>query len=172
MMIMMSALKPMNLRGCFTTNMPYNHTCIPVKVLVAHSMDSGCLLGRSTAIQLGIIKINTAYNISYANKSANRPEIDEIISHHSSVFKGLGKLRNTLLKLNIDESVKPVSQHLRCVPFHVRKKVDAQIDELLTLGVIEPAEGPTPWVSPLLAIDHQTKTQLVVDLRQAHKAIK
>ena len=131
-------------------------------------MDSGCLLGRSTAIQLGMIKINTAYNISYANKSANRPEIDD----HSSVFKGLGKLRNTLLKLNIDESVKPVSQHPRRVPFHVRKKVDAQIDELLTLSVIEPAEGPTPWVSPLLAIDHQTKTQLVVDLRQANKAIK
>ena len=77
-------------------------------------MDSGCLLGRSAAIQLGMIKINTAYNISYANESVNRPEIDEIISHHGSVFKELGKLRNTLLKLKDKTKFK----HMHNIVYH------------------------------------------------------
>ena len=52
---------------------------------------------------------------------------------------------------HIDPSVPPVMQPHRRIPFHLREKLDAELDNKLELqGIIEPVDGPTPWVSPLV----------------------
>ena len=57
------------------------------------------------------------------------------------------------LKLHIDESVKPVAQHVRRIPFGLREKVDAKLDELLELDIIEEVpEGPSGWIPPLVVV--------------------
>ena len=65
-------------------------------------------------------------------------------------FKGIGNLKNVWLKLHIDESTQPVVQRPRRVPFHLRKKVE--LKELEQHGIIEKVDGPTPWISPLVAV--------------------
>ena len=68
------------------------------------------------------------------------------------MFCGVGKLNDRSIKLHIDHTVKPVAQSGRRVPFHIRKKLDSKLDELLDSDTIEPVEGPTPWVSPLVVV--------------------
>ena len=76
------------------------------------------------------------------------------------------------VKLDIDTSIQPVAQQPRRVPFHVRQKVEEEIKNLASKGIIEKVDGPTPWVSPLVVI---TKTngnvKLCVDMRLANIAI-
>jgi hypothetical protein len=56
-------------------------------------------------------------------------------------FTELGKLKNFKLKLHIDESVQPVAQPVRKIPFKMRKQVEEQIKQLEEMDVIENVEG-------------------------------
>src|SRR5664279_2177857 len=68
----------------------------------------------------------------------------------SALFSGIGLLKNHQVKLHIDEGVKPVAQPHRRVPFHIRKRVENEIQLLLDQDIIERAVGPTQWISPIV----------------------
>ena len=53
-------------------------------------------------------------------------------------------------KLHVNDSVKPLTQKYRTLPFHIRDQVEAELKNLEELDIIERAEGPTPWVSPIV----------------------
>ena len=102
------------------------------------------LLGRGTAEELGVLHIGPFQ----ANNLSRWVECD-IRERYSSLFSGVGLLKGYELKLNIDDTVKPVAQHVRRIPFGLREKVDGKLDELLELDMIEEVpEGPSGWVSP------------------------
>ncbi|KAK7111487.1 hypothetical protein V1264_011109 [Littorina saxatilis] len=97
------------------------------------------------------------------------------IEHKTQQENQLGKLNDRQIKLHIDETVQPVAQHYRRVPFHVRKHVEEQIRKDEELGVIEKATGPTPWVSPIVVVPKPKspgKVRVCVDMRSANKAIR
>ena len=77
------------------------------------------------------------------------------------------------MKLNIDDSVKPVAQPVRQIPFEVREKVERTLDELLESGIIEELpEGLTGWVSLLVVIPKADRDiRICVDMRCADQAI-
>ena len=77
------------------------------------------------------------------------------------------------VKLHIDEAVTPVAQPVRRIPFHIRKKVSDELDNLERQGIIEKVKGATPWVSPLVIIPKKNgDVRLCVDMRMANKAIR
>ena len=49
------------------------------------------------------------------------------------------------VKLHIDQSVPPVAQRARRIPFHMRKEVAKELNQLEQQGIIEKVDGPTPW---------------------------
>ncbi len=50
----------------------------------------------------------------------------------------------------------------------MKSKVNAKIKEMLEEGIIEKAEGATPWLSPLIAIQKKSgDVRLVLDMRIA-----
>ena len=100
--------------------------------------------------------INT---LSYSKQSKedikeyiNHPALQTVLNKHKDVFQGMGKLKNYQLKLHIDESVTPVQQPLRSLPYHTRKKVSKEITRLLENDGIERAEGPTSWINPIVVV--------------------
>ena len=101
----------------------------------------GCLLGYEICVQLAII-----------NKVATVTEdkIETLCNKFPTVFTGIGKLKNTQIRLHVDESRKPVSQQNRIIPFHVRKQVEKELKKLEKLDIIEKVIGPTPCVSPIV----------------------
>ena len=95
-----------------------------------------------------------------------------IVDKHDTVFRGVGRLKDYQLKIHIDPEVTPVAQPQRRVPFHVRKDVEKKLQELQDLDIIEDVEGPTPWVSPLVAVPKSSgDVRVCVDMRRANEAV-
>ena len=88
------------------------------------------------------------------------------------VFEGLGKLKDYQLKLHQDDSVPPVAQPLRRIPFSRRQKVTSKLKQLEELDVIEKVNGPTSWINPLVAVEKPNgDIRICLDMRQANHAI-
>ena len=102
----------------------------------------GSLLSYKTASNLGIIDVNL-HRIDEQSFTS-----ETLVQQYPNVFKGIGQLKNVEIKLHINETVPPVAQSARRIPFHMRKKVSKELENLEQQGIIEKVEGPTPWVSP------------------------
>ena len=103
------------------------------------------------------------------------PRIDKLVEEYDELFHGLGKLKGYQVKLHIDESVQPVAQPHRRVPFHVRQQLEEQLKRDEEFGVIERIEGPKPWVSPIVVAPKPKspgQIRVCMDMRQANQAIK
>ena len=132
------------------------------------------LLGRKTSEMLAILKAginvnNCTTNIDCAqpldNKAALRLKFPK-------VFKGLGKLKGYQLKLHQDDSVPPVAQPLRRIPFSRRQKVTSKLKQLEELDAIEKVNGPTSWINPLVAVEKPNgDIRVCLDMRPANRAI-
>ena len=123
----------------------------------------GNLIGYVTAIDLGLL---------HMVNSVLTPKVDNIIEDYKDCFEGLGKMKGKTAKLHVDDSVKPLAQKYRKLPFHIRDQVEAELKNLEELDIIERAEGPTPWVSPIVVAPKKTGIRICVDMRAANQAIE
>ena len=74
-------------------------------------------MGKSTAEELGVLKI-------MVNALSN----DELFSAYPNVVnKKLGKLKDCEVKLHIDRTVPPVANKHYRIPFHLRDKVEEEL---------------------------------------------
>ena len=81
------------------------------------------------------------------------------LDHYKDRFEIPGKMKGVQVNLNINEDVKPLAQKKRRIPFHLRDKVDREIERLKDLGVIEDSEGPTSWLNPVV-VAHKSNGQV------------
>ena len=94
------------------------------------------------------------------------------MSDYKEIFEGVGKLKDYQVKLYVDPIIPPVAQPVRRTPFGLRDKVKERVEELVAMDIIEPVEGPTPWVSPVVVVPKQNdEIRLCVDMRRANEAI-
>ena len=110
------------------------------------------LLGRKTSEMLAILKVGINVNSCNASIDNTQP-LDKKAAlrvKFPKVFEGLGKLKGYQLKLHQDDSIPPVAQPLRRIPFSRRQKVTAKLKQLEELDVIEKVNGPTSWSTHLL----------------------
>ena len=55
----------------------------------------------------------------------------------------------------------------------MRSKLEEKIKELIELDIIEPAQGPTPWVNPIVVfLKSGGDIHLCIDMRRADEAIR
>ena len=67
-----------------------------------------------------------------------------------------------------------MTQPHRIIAFHLRKKLDTELDKLERQGINEPVDGPTPRVSPLVVTPkpkNPDEIRLGIDMRQPNRAI-
>ena len=106
-------------------------------------------LGRETAEMLGLLHIGPFHSKSVASEHSE----DDIPRRYHDLFTGIGLLKDYELKLHVDESVNPIPQPVRRIPFGLREKVDKKLDEPLQADIIEEVpEGPSGWISPLVVV--------------------
>ena len=145
---------------------------------VVNNNTSGNLISADTAQELGLVTLHLN-KISTPTQSStlvtNDDNLNKRIAKHSSVFQGLGKLKDSAVKLNIDENIVPVAEPQRRVPFHIREKVKIAIEKLLEDEIIEkvPDTQATPWISPIVAVPKGDESvRICVDMRKANQAIQ
>ena len=97
---------------------------------------------------------------------------EEILHDYKGIFEGVRKLTGFQVKIHVDLEVPAVAQPVRRTPFSLREKVKEKIEELVAMDIIEPVEGPTPWVSPVKVVPKQNdEIHLCVDMTRANEAI-
>ena len=155
--------KPLNVRGYFNADIEFKNNCTNTYFYVIDSNESHAkdLLSLETSQSLGMIQFAL---------SSTMP----ISSNFPSLFDGtMGKIKDVKIKLHIDNNIQPVTQRHRRIPFHIRKDVEAELNRLEKLQVIERIEGPTPWISPIVTVPKKSGgVRICVDMREANKAIK
>ena len=160
--------EPMELDGVFYSNANYQNNHHIAKIYVAANPNVVCILGRHSAVELGVMKLIEEINTLRTGDS----EINSMMEDYKQIFQGLGKLKNTQIKFDIDETVKPVAQHLRRIPIYVIKKVEKKIEELIKIDVIEKVRDSTSWISPIVAVPKGEDVRITIDMRKANQAIR
>ena len=108
-----------------------------------------CLVGFSTATELGIPG-PVPNPLAESCNTVGCPFVESLKAKFPGVFSGVGRLKNYQLKLHIDPQVTPVVQKMRRIPFSLKDKVTAKVNELLENDIIERVERPTTWISPVV----------------------
>ena len=96
-----------------------------------------------------------------------------MLEQHKKIFKGVGNLKDFEVKLHTNPKVKPVIQAQRRIPFHIRKKVETELERLEKDDIIERVEGATQWVSPLVITPKKNSDEIriCVDMRLPNTSI-
>ena len=139
-------------------------------VYLVNNNTSGNLMSADTAQEFGLVTLHLnkiSSPSTLATQMTNDQTLKEILERHSSVFNGLGKLKDYTMKLNISEDVIPVAEPQRRIPFHIREKVKRAIEILEKDGIIERVPGiqATPWISPTVAVPEKSDdVRICVDM--------
>ncbi|CAH1255636.1 RTL1 [Branchiostoma lanceolatum] len=129
------------------------------------------LLGKKTAEKLMVLQVGPMQKDRVNNLQEGLTPNER--NKYKDAFTGVGLLKGHEVTLHIDETVRPVAQSLRRVPYGLRDKVDEKLDQLLELDIIEAVpEEPTGWVSPLVVVPKADgDIRICVDMRRANEAI-
>ena len=162
--------------------------------VVKGSRSSGCLLGSSTAVSLGILHIVNRVNTKSCKFAGAKPtphppkkgdrsnnctpggqeRLQKLVKSNDDLFHGIGKLKGVKVKLHVDPNVQPVAQRHRRVPFHLRDKVEAEVTRLEEAGIIEKVDTATDWISPIVISPKKDSNEIrmCVDMVEPNRAIK
>ena len=158
---------PLTTMGKFTATAEIGDRKTEAEFLVIEGRGHS-ILSRETAETLGILKIGPGVCALMSEKLT----VEDIQKEYPSVCNGIGKLKNYQARIHVDPNVSPVAQHARRIPFAMEEKLEAKIHELLRDDIIEPVEGPTPWISLLVIIPKPSgDIRICVDMRQANTAV-
>ena len=132
-----------------------------------------CLLGHITSRDPGLLRIGLSASIEPAECNVIGKDLASALqTKYPKVFSGIGKLKEYRLKVHVDPEVTPVAQKPRRVPFALREKVTAKVEDLIANDIVERVDGPTSWVSPVVvASKAEGDIRLCVDMRKANQAI-
>ena len=127
--------------GQFSTCIEYDNRSVQsrIHILKGHH---GSLLSYRTACDLSLIDVKTKHLHECPSMCC------DLVQQYPHLFDGIGKLKNAKVKLHIDETVRPVAQSARRIPFHSRKQVE---DELTSL---DNKESLRKWKERLLGCYH------------------
>lgn len=132
-----------------------------------------CLVEHSTATGLGFLHVGPVPNpLAESCNTVGCPFVESLKAKFSGVCSGVGRLKNYQLKQHIDPQVFPVVQKMRRIPFSLKDKVTAKVNELLESDIIKRVEGPTIWISPVVVAPKPSgDIRLCVDMHRANEAI-
>jgi len=102
------------------------------------------------------------------------PGVPDFLKDFPRLLNGMGEYKGEPVRIHVDESVRPVAQLHRRIPFHVWKQVEDKLRQLENEDIIERAEGPTPRVSPIVVVPKPSKPneiRICVDMRSLNQAI-
>ena len=131
--------EPLTLCGKFRTTVT-SGSCSSVETFYVAKGSSSSILSWTTSQTLNLIKA-----VSTVEPPGNLPpDAPDFLKEFPNLTSGMGKYKGEPARIHVDESVKPVAQPHRRVPFHVRKQVEEKLKQLENDDIIERVEGPTP----------------------------
>ena len=130
--------------GMFTTEVSVRESVLSGVEFVVIENEGHALLGRETAISLGVLKQGAHVNSLAIEVSTDGAKGEaSIFEKFPGCCEGIGKLTDFQLIVPIDPQVQLVAQPIRRVPYHLRDKLSTKLDEHVKLDIIEKVSGPS-----------------------------
>ena len=135
------------LKGEFQTTIWFKQRSVATTYLVLDG-EADNILGFSAAYALGTIKIDSDEDPTIRSITAKK--FVHPHESHPELFTGkLGLLKNKLVHLNVDLTIKPYQQPAYKVPFGLHDLTKEKLDFLESNGIISKANGEKPsWIHP------------------------
>ncbi|KAI0210788.1 hypothetical protein LSAT2_004428 [Lamellibrachia satsuma] len=168
--------RSMNIRGKFSAEISGKNTTVSSTLYVTRE-GKGDLLSYETAVLLGYVpEICEVNEVGESIPEKTTDRYSKLCEEYRDIFEGIGKLKGVQVKLHIDETIQPMQNRHRRIPYHIREKVQEELEKLEQLDIIEEVvDVPTPWVSPIVAQPKLKKTnelRICVDMHEANRAIR
>ena len=80
----------------------------------------------------------------------------DILSHYSGCFEGIGRFPGELYKFHLKPEHKPVQHVPRKVPIHLDAAFKEEIESLVKLGILEEVKEHTDWVNSDVIVEKDT----------------
>ena len=144
-------------RSCGTASLPVSNSATNKRCKIRFDVVSGDyrpVLGLAGVLRLDLMEISLD-NIGrvLSVKQSKQTTKNAILEQYPHVFANiLGTLPGEA-HLSVDASMQPVVLPPRTIPVPLRKPVQTELKRLQDLKVIPPSEGPTDWVSQMVAVD-------------------
>ena len=156
----------------------YNGESVPAKGKVVVRIEKG----KNKSFPVQFIVVPTKSNPIIGHKTCERLNLikrvmlindsDPSIFDEYDIFGELGCLPGEY-HINTDETVKPVVHPPRRVPFALRHKLKAELEQLVSLNVIEKVDHPTDWVNSIVLVEKSDGSiRICLDPKDLNKAIK
>ena len=84
----------------------------------------------------------------------------EILSHYSGCFKGIGQFPGELYKFYLKSELKPARHAPRKVPIHLEDAFKEKIKSLVKLGILEEVTEHTDWVNSYVIMEKDSGTTM------------
>ncbi len=127
------------------------------------------ILGLQDCERLGLVR--RLYEVR-ADIPDEKQNSDEIFQTYADVFSGLGCLPGEH-HITLDESVSPVVEPCRKIPFSIRDDLEKELKRMKVLNVITEVTEPTEWVSALVIVHKkQGKLRICLDPKNLNAAIR
>ena len=155
---------------CFKAEVTAGMQTAKVKFLVIEK-DTEPLLSWEASKILGVLKTGVGL-VNEPDGKVHASKAVDIFEEYTTVFSGVGKMKNRQISLTVNPDVPPIAQPGRHTAFGIRKRVEAKMKELLEQDIIEPVDGHTPWISPVVNVAKPNgEIGLCIDMRRANEAI-
>ncbi|XP_013918131.1 PREDICTED: uncharacterized protein K02A2.6-like [Thamnophis sirtalis] len=108
-----------------------------------------------------------AFGLSIAGINSLRlaSSLDSLLSEFDDIFSdALGCYKGNPISLNLDPMVAPIRLKARRVPFALRARVDAEIDKLISQGILEPVDH-APWETPIVPLKSDGSLRVCADYK-------
>ena len=81
----------------------------------------------------------------------------EILSHYSCCFEGIGQFPGELYKFHLKPEHNPARHAPRKVPIHLEESFKQEIKSLVELGILEEVTEHTDWVNSYVIVEKDSR---------------
>ena len=137
--------KSLTVLGKFEAKLKAGEYSTLATIYVTKESSSYPLLSETTSERLNLVKYNEEFMVKKIggtpekfNAEGMRPEIASMIRENKEVFSGkIGRSKTRQVKIMIDDTIKPVVQKPRRIPYNLMDKAEAKLETLLKQDIIE-----------------------------------
>ena len=173
--------KKMKCKGYAVATVMYGDRVANIGIYVVNK-DVETLLSGPVAEELGIISFNGDSVNENPEETGDIWTVEEdldpfriqIKSKYPNLSSGkVGKLKDYVVKYYVDESVPPVAEPRRPIPYHLQEKFEREIQCMVDEGICSEHHGPAERVSnPVLQPKADGGLRITVDMNNVNKALK
>lgn len=160
--------------GKVELNLYYKGICYRDFVYVIENLKLP-ILGRPGITKLEVLNFHknvcvmeSVSDISQISSKFNRDVVEKT---YKGIFNEIGEFKKELT-IHMKPDAEPFVQSVpRVVPLPLLPKLKAELNRLLKLGIIEPVNTPTPWVSPIVCVDKGDTVRLCCDYTKLNENV-